>query len=357
MTPRPGRALLLRALSVAIGCGLGLLVGALLLAAYVAYCRATHTPLLARLRRLAIVRTLLFDASFRDLGAAIAAHDAGWFATTWDVDRGVSLSRSLFEPVDMYGRASYRYRPNIAVDDFTVWSGMDWRSFLTKPRPQIVAAMHRCPILREVRFETDANGCKRSLAELSDAPAVLFVGDSFTEGLHVAPADTFVSRYGEARRAAGDQVNVVNGGVNGYSALEESWTVEHLAPLTRAETVIAVLFPNDVESDFGAVVKGAAAEAGYVRMFEDLLRIERYCARERIHLVVVALPPMEQVERGLSTRHWQDRVARWCTERHVDYVDPLPRFRAAGVAHVYLTWDGHLSEEGHRLLADVLGGR
>jgi lysophospholipase L1-like esterase len=351
---RQGRGLLLRVLSVAVGGAAGLVVAGLLLTAYVVRCRATHTPLDARLRRLSVVRSLLMERTFQDLGAAIALHDTGWFQTTWDLDRTVSLSRALFEPTTMYGKPKYRYRANETVADFTVWSGMDWRSFLTKPKPQILAAARRCHVLREVTFETDANGCKRSLPYAPGAPVVLFVGDSFTEGLHVASPDTFASRYGALARAAGHAVDVVNGGVNGYSALEEAWTVEHLAPLVRPGTVIANLFPNDVEADYGHVVRDGAAEASYANMFDELGRMADFCATRRTRLVVAALPPMEQVERRWPRQHWQDRVARWCARRRIEFVDPLDRFEAAGVEHVYLTWDGHLSEEGHSVFADVL---
>jgi hypothetical protein len=49
-------------------------------------------------------------------------------------------------------------------------------------------------------IETDEWGFKKTDFVLEKgAPVVLFVGDSFTEGLDVASPDTFVSRFGTAR--------------------------------------------------------------------------------------------------------------------------------------------------------------
>lgn len=341
----------MRALSLIIGCAIGLGVVGLLLAVYVGYCRFTHTPLDDRLREMPRVRRSLADPGYQGLQAAFALH---WFRSTWDLDRSIALSRALFRPTAMDGEDKYRYKPNLHALDVTVWTGVGWRSFLCKPKPRILAALRRCTVLRESAFETDQRGCKRSLAEQPGWPSVLFVGDSFTEGLHVASPLTFVSLYGTGAREAGLAVNVVNGGVNGYSAREEAWTVEQLAAAAGARLVVVNLFPNDVEKDYARIVAQGAPEASYRRMFRDLERIRDFCSPRRIPVVVVAMPTAEQARGRATERHWQQPLAEWCRRQQVDYVDPLPRFRAARSRSLYFDWDPHFSEEGHRLYADVL---
>jgi hypothetical protein len=345
---------LLRALSLLVGCVLGLAAAVGLVGGYIVYCRLTHTPLDERLRGMPMLWRGLADPGYRGLQAAFALHNPGFFRSTWDLDRSIAFSRALFVPATMYGERKYRYKPNLQALDVTVWTGVAWRSFLCKPKPRVVEALRRCTILREVAFETDERGLKRSLPEQPDWPSVLFVGDSFTEGLHVASPETFVALYGAAARGAGLSVNVVNGGVNGYSALEEAWTVEQLAGVARARVVVVNLFPNDVERDYARVVVQGAPEASYRRMFGDLARIRDLCDARRIHLVVAALPTAEQARSRAPERFWQQRVAQWCREQRVDYVDPLPAFRGAAAAGLYFDWDPHFSEAGHRLYAEVL---
>ena len=56
----------------------------------------------------------------------------------------------------------------------------------------------------------------------------LFLGDSFTDGLWVNDADTFVNVYGHiVRERAGVKLCPVNAGVNGYGSLEEAYLLEH----------------------------------------------------------------------------------------------------------------------------------
>jgi lysophospholipase L1-like esterase len=348
------RQALLRALSLLVGSALGLVAAALLLAGYVTYCRVTHTPLDERLRRQPFVRRHLVDPAFERFHAELSLHDPGFFRALWGIDRSVAMSRALFNPETMDGESKYRYKPSLSALDVTLWSGYDWRSYLLKPKPRVVAALRSCTILREIAFETDARGCKRSLPEQPGWPAVLFVGDSFTEGLHVASEHTFVARFGALARGAGLRLNVVNAGTNGYAALEEAWTVEHLASEVRAQLVVVGLFPNDVETDYLKVVAEGAPEASYARMFRQLERIRDFCAARRLRLLVAALPSVEQVRGRATDRHWQQRVAAWCRERQVDCLDPLARFRESASAGLFFDWDPHFSEAGHRLYAELL---
>jgi hypothetical protein len=351
------RQVALRASSIVIGTLAGAFCIGLGLAGYLTYCRVAHVDVDLRVRRQPLIRRALTSKSYLELMKALSMFPTQWFRTSWDLDKSVALSKELYVPTRMDGVQKYRYRPSIRMLDFTVWSGLDRRSFVVRAKPRMIKAVHECPLLREVYYETDARGFKRSLPEDDGSPAVLFVGDSFTEGLHVASEDTFVTRYGERLRTAGLRVNVVNGGVNGYGVSEEAWTVEEFASALGARVIVVNLFPNDVVPDFRMLVRAGAHEESYEEMFRHLKRIRNFSLGRDALLIVAALPPEEQLGLKGSESLWQARVARWCSREGVLFVDPLPRFRELGARNVYFGWDPHLNESGHRHYADWLASQ
>lgn len=346
--PRFRRERAFRAAAVILG-----LLGALLLTigflvAYVAYCRSTHTDVDLRLRRHAFVQRWLIDDDYRHLMAVLGEMGDDWFRTRWDIDASVALSRQLFVPTDMDGAPSYRYKPELRGLDFTVWSGMDHRSFVVKSRPAILKALERCEVIRRIEFETDANGFRTTGLPFDPGrPSVVFLGDSFTEGLHVASQDGFVAVFGRTMAAAGIEGNVVNMGLNGYSPAEEAWTLETFGERVQAKVVVVNLFPNDVHGNFHEVLRDQVPDASYVAMLALLDRMKGACARLGATLVVAVIPPWEQLVWNDARDTFQGKVEEWCRKGGVAFIDPRPLFQEAGVKTMYLGWDGHLSEDGH----------
>ena len=76
-------------------------------------------------------------------------------------------------------------------------------------------------------------------ALVPDWPTVLFVGDSFTEGLDVASADTFVNVFGRHMKDGGLPGTAVNAGVNGYGALEQMPRSVPESPFERPSALLA----------------------------------------------------------------------------------------------------------------------
>jgi hypothetical protein len=350
-----GRGLFLRVASLIIGCALSVLLLIALVASYLGYCRITGTD--ARLlSRSPAARRLCTDEAYLRLVRLVTAAPADPFDTVWDTTAAIKLSRDEFVPTEMYGQLKYRYKPNLRYLDVEVWSGLERQRLSTLDDERIRAAVEGCRVFRRAFVETDENGFKKTDFALGPGQStVLFVGDSFTEGLDVASAETFVNLFGHRLADAGLAAVPVNAGVNGYGPLEECWTVEHYAVALGTRVVIANLFPNDVDADYQKVVRGGPVpEASYQEMLGYLDRMWTFCRAHEIALVVSAIPAKEQMPGSVPESPFERRVAAWCRTRGVPFLDPREDFRAAGVDEVYFSSDAHLSEKGHRLYATFL---
>jgi hypothetical protein len=308
--------------------------------------------------RRSALRRIFYAQPYRNLMKEVARRRPATFETVWDVDDSVALSRDLYDEVEMYGQRRYRYRPRVRALDAAVWSGLAYQSLLLPETPAIVAAVNRCDVVQKVVFETDEHGFKLGGFPVSgEGPSVLFVGDSFTEGLHVSGEDTFADAFGRLARAAGLRVTPVNAGVNGYGALEECWTVESWAPRLGTVLVVASLFPNDVAADdVMDVVEGRVPEARYDELFRWLDRMRRFCHEQKIVLAVAAIPVAPQLatkDRGAFEEH----VETWCRREGVPFLDPLDTFRPLGQRALYFGWDPHLHAGGHATYARFLFDR
>jgi hypothetical protein len=350
-----GRGLFLRAASLLVGCALSTLLLIGLVASYLGYCRLTGTD--ARLvSGYPAARRLFTDEAYLRLVRLVTATPGDSFDTVWDATSAIKLSRDEFVPTEMYGRVRYRYKPHLRYLDVEVWSGLDRQRLSALDDEPIRAAVARCRVFRKAFVETDDNGFKKTdFTLVPGQPVVLFVGDSFTEGLDVASAETFVNLLGHRLADAGLPAVPVNAGVNGYGPLEECWTVEHYAVALGARVVITSLFPNDVDADYQKVALGGTVpEASYQEMFGYLDGMWTFCRAHGIALVVSALPAKEQMPLTVPESPFERRVAAWCRRRHVPFLDPREDFRAAGVDEVYFASDAHLSEKGHGRYAAFL---
>lgn len=76
---------------------------------------------------------------------------------------------------------------------------------------------------------------------------VLALGDSFTAGTQLRLEQCWPSLVEEGVRRAGDPIEVVNAGVDGYGLDQEYWLLERLAPVVRPQdVVVAVYVGNDI---------------------------------------------------------------------------------------------------------------
>jgi len=87
---------------------------------------------------------------------------------------------------------------------------------------------------------------------------ILFLGDSFTLADQVREEDTFVTQVGTRLRAAGyDQVQVINGGVNGYSTYQELAYYRYYGRPLEPDIVVLCFFAgNDFRDNMIATRQG-----------------------------------------------------------------------------------------------------
>jgi len=331
-----------------------LVLGGLFL--YVRWAEWSWREVLPAIREQHIVQQLFVRDAYVDLVRTIQKSQEATFATTWDFDAGVALSRDMFASQEMFGETKYVYRPDIAIVNALVWSGLSRVGIAAAATPEVTSALARNKVIHQARFETDALGFKKT--EFSWSPEslpIFFLGDSFTEGLWVTSKETFVNQVGVKLRASLGAVTPVNLGVNGYGALEMDWLLERHAPALRPAIVVANLFANDVHEDYAAAVRGEGIpEENYAEMFYYLQRMQNYCRGRGITLVVAIIPAKEQFKELEGPSVFHDRIDAWCRSQEIPCLDPRSHFKSAGADDLYLSWDPHFSPHGHAVYAEYL---
>lgn len=311
--------------------------------------------------RFEFVRSYLFDPRLRRLVQAIAEEDAdlGELATVWDTNSSALLSRRLFQNVDMNAAHKYMYKPNLRKLMFrTGPAGLD-QEIETEDSPEIRKALQEVDT-SFVAASYDRFGFRRVDTDLTrDCEAhVLFLGDSFTDGMWVNDSDTFVNRYGHlARERSNLRVCPVNAGVNGYGSPEEAYVLEHSFEAAGQPRVVFVMyFANDVDADYAAVIDGTVVD-GARKWTESLSYLRQAAQFSRQHgatLVLAAIPPVEQLSRPSTRKNYQDVLRRFCETETIPFIDLLVTFGALNQQGLYWDWDPHFTPRGHEVLADIL---
>ncbi len=351
----PHRRKAFRVISVFAGALAGLAVAALVLLVYVMWARSRHRDVAQGVRRLVPGAETGIDENYLRLMEALTGDRDRYFAAL-DTFRGAAMSRDLFVPTEMYGAVRYRFRPNIAIYDVNIWTGLAHQTLQIPATPRITPLLDTCKVRHRVRFETDEHGFKKTPAARTgpDAPVVFFLGDSYTEGTHVGCEDTFVARFGRRLASGGLAVRPLNLAVGGFGTMEECWMLEHFAPLLKPRAVILNMYPNDVIRNATAVVRGVGVpEERYQHVFHYLGRIAEHCRQSGVALIVAVIPTPRQLGALQSFSCFQDRIGAWCREHALPFLDPHETF-AAAERELYIPWDGHLTVDGHALYADFL---
>jgi lysophospholipase L1-like esterase len=317
---------------------------------------------LGSLREAKLVRAYLFNAGLRRLAKTLEVQDprADLFATLWDTDTGVLLSRHMFRSVIMDGAPKYMYKPFLKKLGFrTRASGLHW-NMETEDTPAIRAALAELDTPFIVTASYDELGFRNGDPNPASgcAARALFLGDSFTDGLWVGDADTFVSLYGRlVRERSGVMLCPVNAGVNGYGPFEEAFVLEHyFEQAGRPAFVFVMFFANDVDADYDGVIKGTIADRD--RRWRDSLaqiaRIKRFASSHGATLVLAAIPPAEQVFARSSQENYQNVLRAFSEREGIRFVNLIDRLETTDPHSLYWDWDPHFTPLGHRVVADVL---
>ena len=294
---------------------------------------------------------------------ALMAHVSGdEFASVWDFDAEIMMSRTAFIEQEMFGQARYRYKANTRVATLHLWTGVSKQQLVLGLTPEIERLLEPMAkdVIHRADFQTDAHGLKPTEFTPRPGETVFLLGDSFTEGMWVEPRETFANLYGRRLLDATIPLAPVNLGVNGYSVMEMRWTLERFAPLLRPKVAILNLYPNDVAAEMtAAMTTPERLGASFAAMFESLDAVRAYCEAQGIRMVVALIPGRAQMNDAFRREHpvhdgFQREVTAWATRSKVPCVDALPYLYGKGEAEVYLSWDGHFSPRGHAHYADFL---
>jgi lysophospholipase L1-like esterase len=310
------------------------------------------------------VRAYLFDPGFRRLADALAfersTRQADVLAAFWGTNGGVVLSRTLFDSVDMYGAHTYVYKSNLRkLSSRGAAGGLEW-TIETNDTPEIRSALTGTNPGTLVAASYDAFGHRRADDDLTRdcETGVMFLGDSYTDGMWVSDGETFVNVYGHlARDRSHVRVCPVNAGVNGYGSPEESSMLERsFETAGRPAIVILMYYPNDVDEFERAVVDGTlpGLDAKWQKSLSYLRRAAAFCRAHGSRLVVAAIPPKEQFGRPATREHYQDVLRLFCEREGLLFVDLFAGLEARPVRLLYWDWDPHFTPAGHRAVAEIL---
>ncbi|MBW2273652.1 MAG: SGNH/GDSL hydrolase family protein [Deltaproteobacteria bacterium] len=257
------------------------------------------------------------------------------------------------------------------------------------------------------RLRTNSLGFKdrevRDVPLRSDAHRILFMGDSFTEGVGLEYAKTFVGIIDDELATEG--IEVLNGAVSSYSPAIYRRKVRYLIETVGLEFDEVVVFidisdaQNDGETyyvdDDGIVRKNAATpdqaetfdittrrygdgrrrglwtvdaaafekygRIGLEHMSENMSALHALLQEHGIALTVAIYPWPEQVLAGdlesIQVTHWR----AWCEQRDIPLVDYFPVFirgqsrrqHEKMLERFYMPGDVHWTEKGHERVAEI----
>ena len=317
---------------------------------------------LGNLRRAHLVRAYLLNPNLRQFARTLEAQDprTDLIATLWDTNRGALLSRRLYRSVTMDGAPKYMYKANLKKLGFrTGANGLRW-NMETEDTPAIRAALAGLDTTFLVTASYDEFGFRRADPDLAAGctARVLFLGDSFTDGLWVGDADTFANLHARlARERSGVRLCPVNAGVNGYGSSEEAYVLEHYFDSEgRPALVFVMFFANDVDADYDAVIDGSLADQDrrWRDSLDELARMKRFADGRGATLVLAAIPPADQAFARGSQEHYQDVLRSFCERERIPFINLIDRLGAPDARTLYLDWDPHFTPRGHRAVADAL---
>jgi len=321
-----------------------------------------HVAVAREVFEVRFVREYLFDEKFRRVVRLMDQEESQQddaFAAVWESGRWM-FSRKLFRSVEMYGVQRYMYNPGLRKVSFTITVGGQPRSFEMVDTPELRRAIEDLHPDNVRAAAYDQFGFRPVDAELRRdcAVRVMFLGDSFTEGLFVDDADTFVNRYGHLARDRGRVAACpVDAGVDGYSTLEEAYVFEHYyEAVGRPRLAVLMHFVNDIDEIPDKVLDGTMVDASrkWADNFSYLRRMIGFARQHGVELVIAAIPLERQAAQPSTLKNYQEILRRFCEEEGVRFIDLLDTLKAYDPADVYVKGDIHWNARGHRVVADVI---
>ena len=326
--------------------------------------KRTGIPLLQHTISLDRVWAYATDPDVRRLVALIDAErstsEGSTFGTIWDATDTVRLSRRLYRNVEMFGTPKYRYQPDLKKLGFYAGASGVYAAVETIDSPRVREALSGLDVRVLASASYNAAGFRVADPDVDEHcdTHVLFLGDSFTDGMWVNDTETFANQYARLVR---DRLHLrlcpVNAGVNGYGSLEEAWVLEHDFDAAGAPPLVFVMhYPNDVAGLDNAIVGSGVMQtrAVWQESLGYLTRMTDFSRRRGATLIIAAIPPFEQVVDEWSEAPYQDVLRQFCEREGLQFIDLLQGIPRADAHDIYFEWDSHFTPKGHRRVAEIL---
>ncbi len=309
--------------------------------------------------RPALIYYYFTQPAMRDLMNLIAENRTQAFPTIWDTSEGVLLSKKMFRQIDMNGEKKYGYLPGLKKIAFQTGTPDFQRKFEAPDSPMLRDILKRLDTRWIVESTFDKYGFRHTGFDFNKEcqETVLLAGDSFTEGLWVSDAETFAHHFVTSiNEKSSSKTCIVNTGTNGYGALEESFIAQRHYPEFHYQALFLFHYPNDINGDtYGVLNASRTTIASEWRThFNILAGLVAFAKQNQIRMVLIPIPPKEQRYMPETRKNYQDKLGKFCKEYGIEFWDPFDFLNQYPEDKVYLSWDPHFNESGHRIFSDFL---
>jgi lysophospholipase L1-like esterase len=261
------------------------------------------------------------------------------------------------------------------------------------PNPDI-AFTHRkndSALLQSVTIRTNGLGLRGGAVEplAPGGRRVLFLGGSITLGWGVAEEQTLTAQLEKKLRAAGQTVQVLNGGIGNYNAVRyTNRFFAELQPLRPTDIVVQYFLRDGEDLQAGGgnfllehsqlavtmwIAKNRLFEAkgldalndhyrlvyaldspGFLKMKVELKRLADYAKARGIRLYLAMMPDIHDLK-DYKLEHIHGIMRQIAAEDGYTFVDLLPALRGRPPEELFaMPGDPHPNALGHRLMADAL---
>ncbi|MBN2545809.1 MAG: SGNH/GDSL hydrolase family protein [Spirochaetes bacterium] len=335
--------------------------------AYIFYCNIKMKETIPLISENMLLKKIFTNKTYKELSAKIKLQDSN-FAVINDkeenekvitnYDEVINLSKEMFIFKEMYGEKKYYYKPNLPICNISIWTGLYFTQFVSKYTEEIGQLLNKARVQRKIIFKTDQNGFKPTQFKYDGkTKTILFLGDSFTEGLWISPENTFVNVFGKNMKKANMALIPVNLGVNGYSVMEMTWMLEKYSKILNAKAAIFNIYYNDVGNSDPDNYTEEQIIKNFEKMFYYLNKAKDHCNNNNMKIYISIVPTIEKQDMKEDTEsifEFNKKVKDWCKAKGILCLDSRFYFSKKDFNKLYFKWDAHFTELGHEVYANCI---
>lgn len=308
------------------------------------------------------------------------------------------LSKKLFDFPILSGQKTFVHKPNIEklmtifpIEENrkikTINFSLPYDVKLKNLLNDLVINSTSYDNLKYFRLEVahfDNNGFrKNNLVNTKNLPNILFLGDSYSEGLYVKDNETFVYNLGHLMDIA-NYGYPINAGCNGYGTVNEFLILKEYYARLKIKMVFLLHCFNDVINSQDIVFSGKSPDLkkAWDENFKLLNSINEFCRQNNIVFVIYAYCNLFQfINPEIESRkNYQEKLKVFCSQNNIAFIDlfddikkelKLDPVKCKKVKkdtilndndfyeqkfgeNIFIPYDDHLSPYGHKIFAQAL---